>query len=100
MVNLRNFRIVPIEDAISPFDNFLSRVQVTLKNLSDHFVNYRYLENGIWKGSTLQPHQIDPQPTTFQRDKTYSFEFRASGMLEKTMRTFTKDQDWDLSVYF
>ncbi|TFK35316.1 hypothetical protein BDQ12DRAFT_714750, partial [Crucibulum laeve] len=76
-------------------------IPIILKNLGDFYIQYSYSEDGIEKQGILNPNQIGPTPTMFLVNNTYSFTLKKPGrIIDLISRTFTKEEDWDLAVYF
>ncbi|KJA26711.1 hypothetical protein HYPSUDRAFT_75161 [Hypholoma sublateritium FD-334 SS-4] len=73
------FIIQPNEQAWPTYE-----IGVTLKNISNAFIQYSYSENGVMKNGTLEPQQIGPKPTKFRLSTTYMFNFKKGRKVEST----------------
>ena len=73
------FIIQPDEQAWPTYE-----IGVFLKNLSDHYIQFSYSENGVKKDGTLEPNQIGPHPTKFRLSTSYMFTFSRGGKVEST----------------
>ena len=58
-------------------------VPITLKNLGEDIIQYRYSEDGVVKDGSLNVNQIGPNPTTFSANHSYMFNLRTGDRIEQ-----------------
>jgi len=75
-------------------------VSITLKNLSEDTIEYRYVEDQEPQSGVLRPYQISERSDGFTVNTEYQFELRCHGRETSVRRFFTRDQDWNLAMYF
>jgi len=75
-------------------------VLVTLKNFNDDKVEYRYLEGGSYKSGLLESNHIDKDPTTFILNSRYRFELRCGNQVISILRTFRRNSEFDMGIFF
>jgi len=75
-------------------------VSIRLQNLGNTIIEYQYPEDGVPKKGILDWGFISESSTTFTVNTPYLFSLRSGRKIVSTSRTFIKDDDWNLAVYF
>jgi len=75
-------------------------VNVTFKNFSEHILQYAYFEDSRKVVGTLEPNSILPEPIVFKLGTRYTIHLRRGKEYVQTPKTFTYDQDFEISRFF
>lgn len=73
------------EEYIPPVDQWPNhQVEIRLKNLGNSIIQYKYLEDDVWKFGVLRGNTISEQPTIFYTGKQYAFQLKSGKYVEPT----------------
>jgi len=77
-----------------------SAASITIKSSTSSVLELSYTEDGMPSFITLRPNEPKELELTFKVNKSYSFEISRGGSVVSISRVFTKNEEWDLSIYF